>query len=166
MHQTNTIRNMKILNSRETKHVLEKLNEQYGFDDDKLKGYIFLMNKDNRIYIISREIAQIPFDEMKIDSIGLYFGELYKDSLRMSIEACQLIGKESTKNIVDLTYNQLIEWIKGNNLDFEDTGKEFVIVRYVDPHTKQEDYVGCGKYKGGKLMNYVSKSRKLVVVND
>lgn len=158
-----------ILNSKETKHILEKIRDQYGYDIDKNElDYAFLMNKDKRIYIISKDLARVPYDEMKIDGIGIYFGELYNERLRLSIEGAQIIGKHSTKNIYDLDYDQMISWIKGNDIEFKDVGEDFVIVRYKEPKTQKYDILGCGKYNKstGKLINYVSKSRKLVVVND
>ena len=166
-HQLNNIGNLKILNSRETKHILERLSEQYGYDYDKTtQEYVFLMNKDNRIYIISRKVELLPYDEMKIDSIGMYLGELYKESVRLSIEGCQMIGPTSTKKIIELDKDQMIDWIKGGDIEHEDTGKEFIIIKHVDSDTGKTDYLGCGKYKDGKIINYVSKSRRLVVVNN
>jgi NOL1/NOP2/fmu family ribosome biogenesis protein len=166
-HQLNTIGNLKILNSKETKHILQKLSEQYGYNYDKTEQeYVFLMNKDNRIYIISRGIELLPYDEMRIDSIGMYFGELYKESLRLSIEGSQFIGPKSTKNIVDIDKNQMVGWIKGNDIEHEDTGKDFIILRHTDSKSGKSDYFGAGKYKDGKIMNYVSKSRRLIVVNN
>ncbi len=158
-----------ILNSKETKHILEKIRDHYGYDIDKNDlDYAFLMNKDKRIYIISKDLARVPYDEMKVDGIGIYFGELYNEKLRLSIEGAQIIGKHATKNIHNLDYDQMISWIKGNDIEFSDVGEDFVIVRYKELKTGKYDILGCGKYNKstGKLMNYVSKSRKLVVVND
>ncbi|MEM4711086.1 MAG: hypothetical protein QXL18_04005 [Candidatus Woesearchaeota archaeon] len=159
----------KILNSKEKKELLEKLKQQYGIDVDKKKlDYTFIINKDNRIYIISNDIHKIISENIKIDNIGLYFGEQYKDKIRLSIEGAQIVGKEATKNIYDLNYEQMISWIKGNDITFEDTGDDFIILRYKNPKTLKYDIFGCGKYnrQTGKLMNYVSKSRRLIVVND
>jgi len=158
-----------ILNSKETKHILEKISAQYGYDIKKNElDYAFLMNKESRIYAVAKDLGKIPYDDMKIDAIGIYFGEVYKEKLRLSIEGAQIIGPHATKNIYDLDYDQMISWIKGNELEFEDVGEEFVIVRYLEPKTQKYDILGCGKYnrQTGKLLNYVSKSRKLVVVND
>jgi len=161
------MQNLKILNSRETKHILERLDEQYGFDSKKTElEYIFLMNKDNRIYIISKDVSLIDLDDLRIDTLGMYFGELYKENIRLSIEGAQVLGKCATKGIVFLDHDQMISWVKGNDVEYEDCGKNFVIVKYNNPKTKKEDVLGCGKYKDGKLINYVSKSRRLVVVND
>jgi NOL1/NOP2/fmu family ribosome biogenesis protein len=166
-HQTNTIGNLKILNSRETKHILEKLSEQYGYEYDRAEQeYVFLMNKDNRIYLISRNIELIPYQEMRIDSIGMYFGEMYKESLRLSIEGSQMIGLRATKNIIEIDETQMLDWVKGADLEYEDMGKDFLIIKYKNKETGKDDFLGAGRYKEGKIMNYVSKSRKLVVVNN
>jgi len=167
MHQVNTIKNLRILNSKDTKHLAEKLLEQYGYDyDKKANEYVFLMNKDNRIYIVSRSIANVPYDDMKIDSVGMYFGELYKDSLRLSIEGSQMIGSQANRNVIEISKEQMLDWVKGMDIEHEDTGKDFIIIKHTDEDTGNADYLGAGKYKDGKIMNYVSKSRKLVVVNN
>lgn len=161
------MQNLKILNSRETKHIVEMLERQYGFAESKAElEYIFMMNKDNRIYIISKDTGKIDLEFIKIDTIGLYFGEVYKESVRLSIEGAQIVGKTATKNVVFLNYEEMIEWIKGNNVSSEDCGRDFVIVKYHNLKTGKEDILGCGKYKDGQLVNYVSKSRRLIVVNN
>jgi NOL1/NOP2/fmu family ribosome biogenesis protein len=167
MHQQNTIGNLKILNSRETKYIIEKLSEQYGYNYDKTsQEFVFLMNKDNRIYIISRNIELIPYNEMKIDSIGIYFGELYKESLRLTIEGSQIIGPGATKNVIEIDTDQMREWITGKDIIHDDCGREFLIICHTDKDTRKKDYYGAGRYKEGKIMNYVSKSRRLVVINE
>lgn len=162
--------NIKILNSRETKHLLEKLEEQFGCNISKDElDYAFLINKDNRIYIITKDVSRLDISELKIDAQGLYFGELYKDNIRLSIEGAQMIGPLANKNLVDLSYDQMIDWIKGNDLSFdENPGEGFVIVRYFNNKTDKFDYLGCGKFdhKKSSLTNYVSKSRRLIVVNN
>ena len=160
------MQNLKILNSKETKHILEKLEEQYGFGSSKGElDFIFLMNKDNRLYIVSSDVRLIDLESLKIDSVGMYFGELYKETIRLSIEGAQLIGKNATKNFAYINDQQMILWVQGNDIGFDDTGKNFVIVKYSNHKTGVDDILGCGKYKDGKLINYVSKSRRLVVVN-
>lgn len=167
MHQQNTIGSLRILNSRETKHILEKLSEQYGYMYDRAsQEYVFLMNKDNRIYLVSRSIDMLPYDELKIDSVGMYLGELYKESIRLTIEGSQMIGPESIRNVVELDKDQMIAWIKGSDIEHEDVGKEFIILKYTDKDTGHTDYLGAGRFKDGKIINNVSKSRRLIVVNN
>ena len=168
-HQVNTIRNLRILNSIETKEILEQLDEQYGYTISKIGlEYIFLMNKDNRVYIVSRDIERLPFNDLRIDSTGMYFGELYNHSLRLSIEGSQMIGPHSDKHVVEFDKDQMLEWITGKDILFEgeDLGKHFIIIKHVNSETCKADFLGSGKYKDGKILNMVSKSRRLVVVNN
>ncbi len=176
------MQNLKILNSKEIKHILEKLEEQFGFEIRKNElEYIFLMNKENKLYILTKDVELINLDELRIDSLGMYFGELYKETIRLSIEGAQLVGKTAKKNIVFLNREQMSEWVKGNDInDFEikenenkddeksndEIKKGFLIVKYLNEKTDHEDILGCGKLKDGKLLNYISKSRKLIVVNE
>lgn len=167
MNQVNMLGSLKILNSRETKHILERLEEQYGYIYDKTtQDYVFLMNKDNRIYLVSRSVELLPYQEMKIDSLGTYIGELYKESIRLSIEGSQFVGPKSKKNVIDLDKDEMLAWLKGADIEHADTGRDFIILRYKDSKTGYVDYLGAGKFKDGKIMNYVSKSRRLVVVNN
>ena len=177
MHQLNTINNLKILNSREVKHIVEIIKEQYNSDVD-LSQYVFLSNKDNRINIVSRNIEWIPYNEMKIDSLGMYLGEIYKESLRLSIEGSQLIGPTSKTNVVEISKDQMSNWAKGSDLNIEEINGDlsntaednhskkhhFLIIKYNDGNSM--DYFGAGKFKDGKILNFVSKSRRLVTVNE
>lgn len=158
-----------ILNSRETKHILEMLNRQYGYDIDRHElDFIFLKNKDDRLYVVSKNLGDIDFERLHIDNAGIYFGEIYKEEIRLSIEGAQIMGAKATKNIIDINHDQMISWVKGNDIEFEDCGPGFIIVRSKNPETNKHDVLGCGRYnsKEHKLMNYVSKSRRLVVVNE
>lgn len=168
MSQQNFIGNLKILNSRDVKHILERLSEQYGADYSKeFSKFAFLMNKDNRIYLVSRNVEILPYDEIRIDTLGTYFGELYKESVRLTIEGSQIVGPFAKLNVVTLNYDQMVDWIKGADLPYDaEAGKEFLIIQHVDEKTGSTDYLGCGKFKDGKILNMVSKSRRLVVVNN
>jgi NOL1/NOP2/fmu family ribosome biogenesis protein len=171
MHQTNKINNLKILNSRETKEIVQILKSQYQSDLD-LSEYVFLINKDNKIYLASRNIELLPYDEMKIDSLGIYFGEIYKESLRLSIEGSQLVGPVAKDNVIELSRDQMLAWVKGADIEILDeeilekynSNKHFIITKYDDG--KSIEYFGAGKVKDGKILNMVSKSRRLVVVNE
>ena len=88
---------LKILNSREVKEIYAKIEEQWGC---RLKlDYGFLQNSKNRVFIVTKEISRIDLDKIKFNSIGIYFCEIDKVGLRLSIEGAQIIGKNATKNI-------------------------------------------------------------------
>ncbi len=106
---------LKILNKKEKRDIVNKIKNQWGFNGRL--DYVFLINKKNKLYIIGEGIKNINLDKLKIDSVGLYFGELIKKELRLSIEGSQIIGPNSDKNIIELNEKEKMEWLKGNDLN-------------------------------------------------
>ena len=151
------MKNLKILNNKEVKEILKLLDNQFGFKE-KL-NYVFLMNTKNKIYLVNKDIERIDIDNLRIDAIGLYFGEVNHGSLRLSIEGSQMIGKGARKNIVELDKKYSELWSMGNDIDKEFNVHGFVILKH------KKDFIGCGKYKEGRIFNYVPKERRLRVVN-
>ena len=148
---------LKILNNKEIKEILRLLYNQFGFID-KL-DYVFLMNQRNKIYLVNRDIERLDIDNLRIDALGLYFGEINHGSLRLSIEGSQIIGGRAKKNIVELSKEDAESWSMGNDIDKEFNVHGFIILKY------KKDFIGCGRYKEGKIFNYVPKERRLRVVS-
>ena len=148
---------LKILNSKEIKEIMRLIEEQWGA---KLKlDYGFLQNSKNRVFIINREISEVGLARLKINSIGMYFCEVDDKGIRMSIEGSQLIGKHATKNIVEISDEDSKHWLKGEDLQIDnDNLSGFVIIR------NRNDFLGTGKFSKGKILNYVSKSRRISAV--
>ena len=145
---------LKILNKKEIKQVLNLIEKQWGA---KLKLDYGFLKKDNRIFLINKDISKISLEKLRINSIGLYFCEIY-NGIRLSIEGSQIIGPKATKNVVDIDYEQAKKWMKGEELKIEkDNYSGFVIIKYND------DFLGNGKYKDGKIINYVAKERRIAV---
>lgn len=152
------MKDTKFLNSKEVKGIMKMLTDQFGYNESM--NYYFIINSKNKIYIINKEIANIDFNIFKIDTMGLYFGEIYNEQIRLSIEGSQIIGPKSHKNIIEITGEQVSEWMKGDDLQHSASElKGFLIIK------NNGDFLGCGRFQEGKLRNYISKSRKLKVVN-
>ena len=115
------------------------------------------MNSENRLFVANKELFDVDFKKLRVNSLGLYFGELNKSELRLTIEGSQLIGPMATKGVVKLDDSELKEWLKGSDLDKETDEKGFVII------TNGKDFFGTGKVKDGKILNYVPKTRRLSV---
>ncbi|HLC56376.1 MAG TPA: hypothetical protein VJJ23_04025 [Candidatus Nanoarchaeia archaeon] len=149
---------MKILNKKEVNEILDKLKEQYDIKELKL-DYVFLQNTKDKILITNREIAKIDLKKLRVDNIGLYFCSLEKDGIRLSIEGSQLIGKYAKKNVANLDKEDIIKWMKGEDININEQVEGYVVIK------NNNDYFGTGKYKEGKILNFVSKSRRLNVIN-
>ena len=154
------IRNQKILNSKEIKQILSVLKDQFGFD--RKLDYVFFENTKERIYIANRDFESLPYEKLNVDSIGLYVFARMSDGIRLTIEGARIVGPHCTKNIIDLTKDQLHSWLKGEDFEVE-PGKVpdgHYVVRY------NNDFFGSTKVKSGHAFNYLSKSRRLKVIND
>ena len=145
---------LKFLNSKEIKEIMKLIEEQWGAE---LKlDYTFAKNNKNRVFLINKDISKIDFSKLRINSIGMYFCDL-ENEIRLSIEGSQIIGPKATKNVVEVSEEQTKKWMKGGDLEIEDKGNcnGFVIIKH------ENDFLGTGKFKENRILNYVSKSRRI-----
>jgi NOL1/NOP2/fmu family ribosome biogenesis protein len=147
------MQNLKILNKKETKEILNAMRSQWGFEGEL--EYAFLKTEKGKIYIAKREVFDLDLAKMKINSIGMYFGEM-RNGLRLSIEGSQLVGPGAKKNVVELNDDEARQWLSGIDIDKESPDDIFVIIRHGD------DFIGTGKAKEGKILNFVPKTRRII----
>ncbi len=145
--------NLRILNSKEKKNIYMLINEQFGCDLDE--EYEIFMNSRNRIFLLNKDFVKIDISQLRVNSLGLYFGEIYNNELRLSIEGSQLIGKTAKKNVLDLEDEQAAKWMKGEDFEIDSDLKGFVLVK------NNSIFLGCGKISNKKLYNYVPKERRV-----
>ncbi len=147
----------KFLTTKELKPIFLLMKEQWGFNE-KINGAFYLTQKD-RLYIINREVDALDLSKLRINSMGLYFGELRNGELRLSIEGSQIVGPKSTKNVVELNFEEKKQWLQGIDLDKECEVQGFVLLK------SGTDFLGCGKYKEGKILNFVPKARRIMTAD-
>lgn len=164
---------MQFLKKKTVKEILNIVEKQWGLKKgcgDKL-DFIFLMNSKNKLFIINKEIVNVDFDMLRIDSMGLYLGEV-KDltskngELRLSIEGSQIIGPLATKNVVEISDGLKKLWIRGFDIEVkninDDETKSTEQINNVYVLLKNEnDFLGCGKFSNGKIYNLIPKSRRV-----
>ena len=149
------MQNLKILNRKETKPILELMKKQW--DIDAKLDYAFLMNNKGKVFLSNKEAFNLDFKKIRINSMGLYFAEVKGDEIRLSIEGSQLIGAKAKKNIIELTDSEARKWLKGEDLDKACKGEGFLIIKH------DKDFLGTGRYKEGRILNFVPKTRRLNV---
>jgi len=145
------MQNLTILNRKQIKKILQLLNKQFGFKDDL--NYVFLQNRDGKIFFVNKSIGNLDLNKLRINSIGLYFGKLENDGLRLSIEGSQIIDDQAKKNLVELNEKQVKEWIAGEDLEIKDYSG-YVLIKH------KKDFLGCGKAKENRILNFVPKTRR------
>lgn len=103
----------------------------------------------NRIYAFKGCDLRLDFER-----IGLYFGTLEKDGLRLSIEGSFIVGKLAKKNVLELKDDDAIRWLKGEDVEVDEVDGYWIVKwgRY---------FLGCGKVSKGILKNYVPKDRRI-----
>ena len=145
--------NLKFLKSKEIKQILKLLDEKWGFASEL--NYDFLMNPEGDLFIINKDIEKIEFENLKINNLGMYFGEYKNNDIRPSIEGSQIIGKEATKGIIELDDEQTRKYMKGESLDMEKEDSAFLIIK------NKENFFGSSKIKNKKLLNFFPKTRRI-----
>ena len=164
----------KVLNSKEVRVVVELVMRQWGADLSDIRNSCgFLESSDGDIFVISRDIEKLDLENLRIDSLGLYFGQVRNPNrersigpsrnsdlgaeIRLSIEGSQIVGKTTTKNIVEIDVEELRQWLAGNDLEKDyERCSGYVIIKH------KSDFLGCGKCKDGKILNFVPKARRVV----
>ncbi|MBS3149801.1 hypothetical protein J4455_03880 [Candidatus Woesearchaeota archaeon] len=146
--------NFKVLNKKEIKKILGNLQNQFSIKELNL-DYVFLINRDNKIYITNRYISKIDLNKLRINNIGLYFAKIEDDGIRLSIEGSQIIGKNAKKNVIDLSLEDSKSWFLGKDLIYNGDIKGYIIL------THRNDILGCGKIKNNKILNFIDKGRRI-----
>jgi len=145
---------LRILNSKEKKYITQLIKKQFDCDYS-FSDYELFMNQKNKLFILSKMIAYANLDDLRINSLGLYFGEINRNELRLSIEGAQLIGKIAKKNILELNDEQAKSWMSGKDLEINTQLNGFVIIK------NKDDFLGCGRIINKRLLNYVPKERRV-----
>lgn len=155
-------KSLKVLNSKEKKPILKFINEQWGDCFDH-KEFVFLLNNKAKLYISNADIGQIDLDKLRIDHVGMYFGTVEDDGIRLSIEGSQLVGPraEKTNNIIELNDEEAAAWIRGEDIEkpeyTESCDSKYVLIK------NKDDFLGCTRQANGIIRNFVPKARRVSV---
>jgi NOL1/NOP2/fmu family ribosome biogenesis protein len=156
--------NINFLNKKEKKHLLERLDRQYGIDSLK-----FLLTKNNNGKIrgfsgnLSKEEILNLSRISRIEGFGIYLFKEEFARIRINQDALCFFEEEIKKNIVELSEDKVRSWLKGQDLEIDEEiiektknlEKDFLIL-------KSKNYlIGCGKLSEAKINNFVPKERRL-----
>ncbi len=146
---------MKLLNSKQKKHLIEELERLYGITD---LPYLLIEAGKRKLRAFSGNLTKeeiIKLSQLiRVEVIGLYIISQKDAEPRINFDALPLLKDQITKNILEINKEQLELWLRGYNLDIK-TDRGTVVLKY------QDDFVGVGKSNTEKIFNYVPKERKL-----
>ena len=147
---------LKILNLNQKQEIVNKLKKQFGIKD--IEG-IFVKRGEERLFLFQGDFTPRQIYNLErtvpIERVGVYFGKIQNEKIRLSIEGVHILKNQITKNIFELEEKQAELWMKGNELEIQTGKNDFLIMKYKD------DFLGCGKASKLKIGNYVPKSRRL-----
>lgn len=157
---------MKPLPNTDKKRILEKLEKQFGIK--KVPQLIILFGKEKlRLYsgnLLKEELYHLN-NEIRIENIGLYFAKHENEDIRLTLDGVQIFKDQITKNILELTDEQALEWLKGNDLPIsrEDASqKPLGVGDYAWKILKNKnEFIGCGKSTGERITNFMPKERRI-----
>ena len=138
---------MKPLNNKEIKEINNKLENQFGVK--KKLDYFFYINKENKIFLMSKNMQKLDLTKFRVNSFGLYFAKLEKDTIRLSLSGSQLIGEHVKKNVLEIEKKE--DWLNGQNLECNKELKGWFILK------NKQDFLGCGFCKNGIIQNFIPK---------
>ncbi|MEK6890439.1 MAG: hypothetical protein AABX35_04600 [Nanoarchaeota archaeon] len=146
--------NIHFIKSPEKKKIVEQLNEQFGIEE---LPYLLVESGKEKIRAFSGSMSKDEIEELStiapIESIGLYLIRVEHD-MRLSFDGAQILNKQVKKNVVEITDIDYEEWIRGYDLPIQVPSGTYLI-KYND------DFLGCAKSNGEKLINHVPKERRL-----
>lgn len=148
-------KSLRILNSRERKQLLDLIEKQWGCRWKTDLG--LLQSEKDKIYAMSRDVARLDLSNLRVDSAGLYVAQLpNKNEIRLTIEGAQIIGPLASRNVINVDSMAMKRWLRGENIEMDcNDCSGFVILRCGN------DFLGSGKYKGGVVLNFVPKTRRI-----
>ncbi len=143
------------LANKYAKEFFKKLNEHWGCESQEvLSRFAVLRSTKDKIYLMSKDVEQVELSNKRLDSIGLYFADVHDDNIRLSMEGSQLLGPIATRNVIDITEQELKQWLRGEDLAKQGEWEGCVIIKY------GADFIGSGKYSNGTIYNFVPKTRR------
>jgi NOL1/NOP2/fmu family ribosome biogenesis protein len=146
--------NIEFIKSNEKREIVEKLREQFGIN--KLP-YLLIRTGKEKIRAFSGSLSKEEIMELgKIARVELIGSYLIKDEglYRLSFDAVSLLKGQISKNIIDVSDEQLAQWIRVYDLELAGP-QGVVVIRH------NSDFIGCGKSNGKTIYNHIPKDRRL-----
>lgn len=145
----------RVLDKRERERILEHVKER--FDIEKFNYLLFKTGKEKiRGFSghLSKEELQKLIQAVNVEIIGLYFFKEEKNNeLRLSLDATHLLSVG--KNILKINLEQADRWLRGEDLEVDAGLYGFFIIH------SNTDFLGCGRAKDGRLVNFIPKERRI-----
>lgn len=153
--------NFEFFDKGDKKRILKELS---GYGIEKLPYLIIKWGKRLRIFSgdIDKKTLYSLFQELNVDSIGLYFAST-EDGLRLSTDAVHILSRQITNGILEIDNSQAEQWFRGKEIEpsseqkriIEDYNRKFIILK------NENDFIGVGKKGFRGITNFMPKERRI-----
>ena len=145
---------IKPLKNKIVKELKNELLNTYGFKTPN--DWLFYYLNENRIWLLSPELAEFDTGYLNVELKGLYFCYFDYERLRLSPEGAQLIGMKASKNVLLITDKQAEEIIRGFDIDIEtNLEADYLILK------TRKGILGVGKNHKNKVLCQFRKNSRI-----
>jgi NOL1/NOP2/fmu family ribosome biogenesis protein len=160
--QAEKVRSLEILTKEQIEKLEKIVEKNYGSHFD-LQQFFVLKTSEDKMWIATKEVANMAFEKIPVNSIGLYLGKIKRnDKINLSVEGCQLVGKDAKKNVALLDEEAAERFLHGEDVMPKEAVNceehNFVMVKH------EGDFLGSSPFEGKKIKNMLPKSRRLAIL--
>jgi NOL1/NOP2/fmu family ribosome biogenesis protein len=150
---------VELFDNTKKKKVIQILNNNYGITE---LPWLLIKTSKEKIRAYSGGLSWDELNELAktihIELVGMPLCSIIDENARINFDAINLpiIKNQIKENFIEITEEELKEWIKGNNIERESNlTAPFVLVRY------KNDFFGVASNRRTFLQNYVPKERRI-----
>jgi NOL1/NOP2/fmu family ribosome biogenesis protein len=132
--------------------ILKEIRNRFGIPEEVFSNWKIVEAGD--LWIMSEEAFKFPIKNFSRKGIRLV--RVYRDGYKLTTAGIQIFGKYATKNVLEISPEQVKDYLEGKDLSVGSCNAENgqVIIKYGD------DYLGSGLYVNGKVKNQLPKGRR------
>jgi NOL1/NOP2/fmu family ribosome biogenesis protein len=132
--------------------ILKEIRNRFGIPEEVFSKWKIVEAGD--LWIMSEEAFKFPIKNFSRKGIRLV--RVYRDGYKLTTAGIQVFGKYATKNVLEISAEQVKDYLEGKDLSVGSCNVENgqVIIKYGD------DYLGSGLYVNGKVKNQLPKGRR------
>jgi NOL1/NOP2/fmu family ribosome biogenesis protein len=146
------------LRKREADEIKELLLDTYGFAMPNSWKLYFLGK--SKVWVLKEEFFDLPLEKLNVETMGFYLCHFERDIFRLSIHGAQVVGKNATKNILEISLKDAWNLIRGFDIDKE-TGMDATYIILKSPI----GIIGVGKNHKTKILCQIKKNRRIRNLN-
>ncbi len=153
----------KILSEEEKKLLFDLVKKRFAIDKIKFEEEQYkVIKSEGKKYYVVKNLDKIKyFNLLFTPAFYLGFFDLSKGKYRLSIDFVQEIGKDAKKNVIKLSKEEAITYMKGFDLEKENLScQPGIVLLYFEENGKH--FIGNAILtRENKLVNLIPKERRI-----